>query len=103
MNYTNSEVAPKSDELTYLILLQHHEIEVLDSLICVISHSFLEGSWVDDIADVFIDEAIPENRQIKPQTAKNRILTHFKMLSSARRPYPFFSVITMLILAYIFF
>ena len=46
--------------MTHLILLQHHEIKMLDPLGCVVPHALLERRIANDITDVLVDESIPE-------------------------------------------
>ena len=46
-------------QATHLVLLQHHEVEVLNALLRVVPHTFLERRRVDHISDVLIDERIP--------------------------------------------
>jgi hypothetical protein len=42
----------------HLILLQHHEIKMLDPLRSIIAHTLLERWRVDDVPHVFIDERV---------------------------------------------
>jgi len=41
-----------------LVLLKHHEIEMLNPLSSIVAHTLLEGDQIDDVADVFVDEGV---------------------------------------------
>lgn len=45
--------------VTHFILLQHHEVEMLDSFQRIIPHSLLEDRWRDYVPDIFINKGIP--------------------------------------------
>ena len=44
----------------HLVLLQHHEVEMPDTLFCVVAHALLEGDRVDDVTNVLVDEGVSE-------------------------------------------
>ena len=41
-----------------LILLEHHEIEMLNPLNSIVAHTLLKGGRIDDVADVFVNEGV---------------------------------------------
>lgn len=45
---------------TYLLLLQHHKVEVSDALLAVLLHPFPKRLLCDDLADIFVDQAPTE-------------------------------------------
>lgn len=52
-------VKQQQPRTTHLIFLQHHEVEMLNTFLGIVAHSFLKRCRIDNIADVFIDECIP--------------------------------------------
>ena len=56
-------LAPKVGQAkigTHLILLEHHEVKVLNPLFPIFSHTFFHGRRTKDIPNVFINKRIPE-------------------------------------------
>ena len=47
---------------THLVLLQHHEVEMSDALLRILSHTLHESRVTDNIAYVLIDECVSVNR-----------------------------------------
>lgn len=47
---------------TYLIFLQHHEVEVLDPFFRILTHTLHKGRVADDVTDIFINEGVPGRR-----------------------------------------
>lgn len=43
---------------THLVFLKHHEIEVLNSFVFILLHSFHKDFMRNDFANVFVDELI---------------------------------------------
>lgn len=78
---------------TYLILLQHHEVEVLEAFGGIVAHAFHERRMADHVTYILIDELVPDGRfLVNVNSSKVSTSTHFMIFSSARRPNPFFSV-----------
>lgn len=44
---------------THFVLLQHHEVEMTNAFIRVLSHPLGKGRLTDDVAHVFVDKRIP--------------------------------------------
>ena len=61
-------------ELTHLILLEHHKVKVLYPLLRVFPHPLFEACWVDNVADILVDERISASSQI--QAAQNLAFVH---------------------------
>jgi hypothetical protein len=97
-NHQWSVEKPKGKE-TYFVFLQHHEVEVLDSFLRILTHTLHKGRVTDDIADILIDERIPNRYEGFIRFRKNET-SHFERSVPVRRPKPFFSVCTISILAY---
>lgn len=55
-------------QATHLVLLQHHEVEVLDALLRVVAHALLEGRRVDDVPDILVDERVPLDVLLRAQS-----------------------------------
>lgn len=51
------------DDMTDLILLQHHEIKVANAFVEVVLHPFRESCMADDFSDVFIYESVSVKRR----------------------------------------
>ena len=47
---------------THLVLLQHHEVEMSDTLLRILSHTLHESRVTDNIAYVLIDECVSVNK-----------------------------------------
>jgi len=41
-----------------LVLLEHHEMDMLNPLSSIVAHTLLEGDRIHDVADVFVDEGV---------------------------------------------
>ena len=89
---------------TYLVLLEHHKVEVLNPLFPIIPHPFLHGRRTKDIPDVFINKRVPVRETKTHVNARNAVeagkRTNLDRFSAARSPKPFFSVRTISIGAY---
>lgn len=46
-------------EIAHLVFLQHHEIEMLNPLFCILTHAFLERSGVNNVSNILVYEGIP--------------------------------------------
>ena len=55
-------------QATHLVLLQHHEVEVLDALLRVVAHALLEGRRVDDVSDILVDERVSLDVLLRAQS-----------------------------------
>ena len=95
-------MSKKEGHVAYLVLLQHHEVEMSDSLLRILSHTLHESRVTDNIAHVLIDECIPIPSLRSRTIEKTHDITHFRRFSAALRPKPFFSVCTISTLAYCF-
>lgn len=49
---------------THLVLLEHHEIEMLDPFFPIFSHPFFHGRRTKDVPDVFINKRIPAQKSM---------------------------------------
>lgn len=93
-------IREKSDERAYLVALQHHEVEMSNAFILVLLHPAKEGRVVDDLADIFIDERFSgsERKCVSVSTLFSVCAslgkTYVVREAPARRPNPFFSVLT---------
>jgi hypothetical protein len=86
---------------THLVLLQHHEVEMPDTRVGVVLHTPLENHRVNYVSDILIDEGVSDVIRVSRKTmSKCRKKAHLWMSSSARSPYPFFSVSTISMSAY---
>lgn len=47
------------DKIPDLVLLQHHEVEVLNAFLRVLPHPLSKGRLAHNITNVLVDEAIP--------------------------------------------
>lgn len=86
---------------THLVLLQHHEVKVSYAIFRVIPHTFLERNRIDHIADVLVNESVSAQK-VSTADELSPVIAYLAKSSSARKPYPFFSVRTISILAYSF-
>ena len=98
-------IEKRAETVTHLILLEHHEVEMLDPLFSIISHPFFHGRRTKDVPNVFINKCIPIGREEKTHVGAGSIVdrdkgTNLDKFSAARSPKPFFSVKTMSIGAY---
>lgn len=84
---------------TCLLFLQHHEIEVSNTLLCVFAHSLCERRLADYITNILIYEGVSEekNENLRESDVRG---SYFLMSDTARKPYPFFSVKTTSMSAY---
>ena len=87
-------------QATHLVLLQHHEVEVLDAFLPVLPHPLSKGWLAYNIPNILVDETIPS------RTCQKTIIvapcerkggypledTHLGMPEPARNPKPFISV-----------
>ena len=63
MNFCDPNSQPELQweitRIAHLVLLQHHEIEMSNALLGVLSHTLEEGRLADHVTQVFIDEGVP--------------------------------------------
>ena len=85
--------------ISHLILLQHHKVEMLDALFRIFSHTLDKRRIRDDVTNILVNERIPFVMSRSERTILDT-MTHLAMSSPARSPNPFFSVLTISILAY---
>jgi len=76
---------------THLVLLQHHKIKMLDSLLRILPHPLDERRIRNDVTDVFIDERIPASKKSASHPPninfeKKKKNPHLGMSSTARSP-----------------
>ena len=45
----------------HLVSLKHHEIEVSNTLLRILAHSLEKGWLTDNIADILVNERVPES------------------------------------------
>jgi hypothetical protein len=91
---------------THDVLVQRHKVEMLDPLVRVLLHLPSERLRADDFAEVLVDEGVAVRNCLKVRRrheggSKERG-TNAGRSSNARTPNPFFSVLTISMLAYCF-
>ena len=49
----------ENTRIAHLVFLQHHEVEMSDAFLAVLSHTLEEGRLADHVTQIFVDEGVP--------------------------------------------